>query len=92
MNVFITTGRMIGSPQTGRTKADKPKTMFIVEADAEPNDLPLRFSCTCFGSLAERVAEIADADRIILTGKLVGKSFNRSMSLIANSVETLGGN
>ncbi len=40
MNIFVTTGRLIGDPQTGQTQAGKAKAIFVIEADAQPGDLP----------------------------------------------------
>jgi hypothetical protein len=90
MNVFTFTGHAIGNPQTGRTQADKTKTMFIVEADPNAGDLPLRFSCVAFGGIAEQAAEITDRDRLLLTGKMIGNAYNKSMNVIVSSLEFLG--
>jgi len=92
LNIFTTTGRAIGDPQTGHTLAGKTKCMFVIEADAEANDLPLRFSCVTFGGVAERAAEIVDGNHLLVSGKLVGNAHTKSMNMIVNNIEVLGEN
>jgi len=92
LNVFTFTGRVIGNPQNGHTRAGKATCTFIVESDREADDLPLRFTCVTFAGVAEQAAEITPDDHLFLSGKIVGNSFTRAMNVIVNHIKFLGGN
>ena len=89
MNVVTMNGRAVGSPKDGATQTGTAKCMFVIETDG--GELPLRFSCICFGVSAERASQVKDGDEVFFTGRMAASAFNRAMTVVVSNLEILTG-
>jgi hypothetical protein len=81
--------RTIGAPKDSATQTGTAKTLFMVETDG--GELPLRFSCVAFGACAEKASQLAEGDEVLLTGRMTASAYGRSMTVVCNALEILGG-
>jgi len=89
MNTVTMNGRMVGPPKEGSTQTGTPKAIFLIETDG--GELPLRFSCICFGSNADLAGKLAEGDELLLAGKMTASAHTayRAMTVVVTNLEIL---
>lgn len=86
MNALIMNGRVVGSVKASQTREGAAKAVLTIETDGR--DLPLRFHIVSFGNAAKAASQLIEGDEVLISGRMVASTVTKSMSIVANSIET----